>query len=825
MDQRIQQTREEFVRSLLALKNGRSAAKVGSSSNGNNAHHERVQQMLEQRRIAKGGLNSAAVRQAADAKRAEQRLDAGTHRHRYEEQISPSRAGPHPLVLSNTLLHSLPGSRGHSRSPNRSPLHVGRDLEVEYQTGGCYGRAAAGGTDPTPAGRSPTLSLGDLDLDNIESIDSLSYYIKQQQQGQQLPQPQATASHSNPHRSKSSVSFRGLAASQLEAASSDAHSHTRHLSLSGGLSSADAAAAAAQEALAAAHDALGLSMDLGRAGPSRSSPPRPEHPSPIGRETDYIPSARAGMPPSPLMRRNPDPGSQTRQEPSRHSTLLSRTSQHADEGTRDLADLNKLFEHAMEQLGGPPKAATGIGGGSGDAGGPIDISELWAFGSQPSASQSEQSSHVTAGGHEMDEVSSLAPDSRQRSRSAAPYPAGQGRAPLARPGTSTSTRPTSSYSQRPGAPRASTGAPRAVGGPGTRGPPQRPASAGPQPRATSAPRSRPGTPSRGTSRMSEGGVGDSLLSQFEGLRDKACTFKPAINNTSRKMLEGTPYPANFEDRIKQLSAPKAVKQERALEIRREIEEKELKECTFTPRTNSAHRSASASRVRTELPVHERLYQPKPAWEEKRALLLREREERVLAECTFRPLTNNSMGASRPGTPMRSAPCSTQLPLHERVGEVLRSRSEKLSDKRIKMELVDDRVTFQPQINRRSVQLAMKKRSEEAAYGVAANTPAAERLYRLAKDKPYRYSGDVNAYVDQECTFTPAINPKSRTLLARTHDIPEDFMERQSYLESIASEKKAVFREMVEEAECTFQPDVRASAVSCSGKWRSGCWDM
>ena len=80
--------------------------------------------------------------------------------------------------------------------------------------------------------------------------------------------------------------------------------------------------------------------------------------------------------------------------------------------------------------------------------------------------------------------------------------------------------------------------------------------------------------------------------------------------------------------------------------------------------------------------------------------MRAREEEELAECTFRPLINASgSGGQTPRTSSRqqyrrgsggSTPTpilnnvSDLAPLHERVGEVLRNRSEKIANARISM---------------------------------------------------------------------------------------------------------------------------------------------
>ncbi|GFH21593.1 uncharacterized protein HaLaN_18933, partial [Haematococcus lacustris] len=59
--------------------------------------------------------------------------------------------------------------------------------------------------------------------------------------------------------------------------------------------------------------------------------------------------------------------------------------------------------------------------------------------------------------------------------------------------------------------------------------------------------------------------------------------------------------------------------------------------------------------------------------------------------------------------------------------------------------------------------------------------------------------------DQACTFAPTINDRSRTLLARSGELPSSFLERQQFLASLAAEKKALYKSVVQEAEGTYTP--------------------
>ncbi len=76
------------------------------------------------------------------------------------------------------------------------------------------------------------------------------------------------------------------------------------------------------------------------------------------------------------------------------------------------------------------------------------------------------------------------------------------------------------------------------------------------------------------------------------------------------------------------------------------------------------------------------------------------------------------------------------------------------------------------------------------------------------------SRQAKAGADEEaCTFAPAINARSRKLLARSVELPHGFLERQQYLAAVTAEKKALYRSVVEAEQCSFAPAVHSASGS------------
>ena len=95
------------------------------------------------------------------------------------------------------------------------------------------------------------------------------------------------------------------------------------------------------------------------------------------------------------------------------------------------------------------------------------------------------------------------------------------------------------------------------------------------------------------------------------------------------------------------------------------------------------------------------------------------------------------------------------------------------------ELTEEGMTFQPKINRRSSVLAVQNQVQDSITpeGALRRSTVSERLYQKAFSSTQQRRGDL-LHQDQECTFVPAINGRSRDLLRRSGEIPAGFMERQ-----------------------------------------------
>jgi hypothetical protein len=107
------------------------------------------------------------------------------------------------------------------------------------------------------------------------------------------------------------------------------------------------------------------------------------------------------------------------------------------------------------------------------------------------------------------------------------------------------------------------------------------------------------------------------------------------------------------------------------------------------------------------------------------------------DCTFKPQVNSASIAKHLGH-------YEYVPLHQRIGEVVRSKNEKLAQLQQQLELEQqDDVTFTPRINRNSTTLAMRRSQ-----------------LLLGQGGPAAGSVDVQPY--QDTTTSSGIRSRSRT---------------------------------------------------------------
>ena len=128
------------------------------------------------------------------------------------------------------------------------------------------------------------------------------------------------------------------------------------------------------------------------------------------------------------------------------------------------------------------------------------------------------------------------------------------------------------------------------------------------------------------------------LEERERREVEGVTFKPKISKASREITRNMRKQQVFVARD-----PKAAERERQMEaMKREREERELKECTFKPRINRLSETLVAERTEAlreyDIRTHEQLYQDAAARKERQAQYAEWRPH----DMTFKPKTNATL---------------------------------------------------------------------------------------------------------------------------------------------------------------------------------------
>ncbi|KAI7837508.1 hypothetical protein COHA_008644 [Chlorella ohadii] len=240
-----------------------------------------------------------------------------------------------------------------------------------------------------------------------------------------------------------------------------------------------------------------------------------------------------------------------------------------------------------------------------------------------------------------------------------------------------------------------------------------------------------------------------------------------------------------EERLQQLAQPRTQLWQRCAQIKALEEREELQECTFAPRTG---RPPSRQRLVPGMPVEDRLALSQSGRREALERARQEREQEALADCTFVPqlVTQPERHLQRDYTP-----------LHRRLGEEQKRRSAKLAQARVQQGLGDADLTFQPQLNQRSLKLAAQREARE----LFQEPDGAGQRPRSAGARSAP-GGDP----EERCTFSPAINPASERLLEDSSTVPSDFQERLRYYSLRKQLKQRAAVAAADTEACTFRPD-------------------
>lgn len=240
-------------------------------------------------------------------------------------------------------------------------------------------------------------------------------------------------------------------------------------------------------------------------------------------------------------------------------------------------------------------------------------------------------------------------------------------------------------------------------------------------------------------------------------------------------------------------------QQRLAALRQAEEDKLMAECTFRPKTGRAPRATDMNRLYGGsgqdhgVPASERLYLMQHGQRRLAATArYQEEAERKFREaCTFAPVLVDEMHSK-----VKNA--MYNVPLQERVGMEWRKREEIMKQARAR---ADVECTFRPEINASSRRIAAARKQREHG-GVV------ERKAALVKP-----GGDA-------CPSSRLVNRESERILETSEAIPGGFQERQMYFEEIRKQKQAaMLREArVEEAQrALFVASVPAGVLERSGR--------
>lgn len=259
-------------------------------------------------------------------------------------------------------------------------------------------------------------------------------------------------------------------------------------------------------------------------------------------------------------------------------------------------------------------------------------------------------------------------------------------------------------------------------------------------------------------------------------------FKPRINYDFSK-ANLTRNQGSKDDIYKRLSTPKLIQQNTRLKEREELEQKRLKEeCPFQP---NAHKQGKTD-IKSN--VNDRLYRLSEQLREKREKLRREFQENENREFTFTPNIDEK-------SKNLMLKYSNKIPIYERSDEILQEKKEALHQMRIDKENQDRSKynNFKPKINHKSKELAERKmhdRSFDNAHkadflNISNNRldaeDVAERLYKNTGKRNRDLPSDSDL---KNCTFVP--NAYSINLNDRGN--VDDFINRQIIYEEMKKER-------------------------------------
>lgn len=285
---------------------------------------------------------------------------------------------------------------------------------------------------------------------------------------------------------------------------------------------------------------------------------------------------------------------------------------------------------------------------------------------------------------------------------------------------------------------------------------------------------------------------DEALKEHALQTDSECTFKPKITKlpASYNKSEKKTRP---EDRLKQLAKPRNALYAKHEKERLAREEQAMAECTFQPQTGRGPTNPAALGDLCERLHHEAEGRVAAREKAKRAAELKE-----MQQFSFHPNINEAAVSAL-------VDMSNHKPIHERVAEVQRERSEALQRLRMLKES-DPELTYKPKVSEASERLAQRRRRRE---GTAQEVDISTRLTQQKHKDVERKAKLHHAHEVEkrsELTFEPQIGQNTEKILGDNPMFKVGFLERQEAYAK-ASRAKKQERQMAELEDLPFNPDI------------------
>jgi hypothetical protein len=270
-----------------------------------------------------------------------------------------------------------------------------------------------------------------------------------------------------------------------------------------------------------------------------------------------------------------------------------------------------------------------------------------------------------------------------------------------------------------------------------------------------------------------------LIKEREKEFKENCTFKPQINksyNSKQADYQDSQSHLTLKQRILKLSRPKSEQIEKREKLKREIEDQKYSECTFQPmvtRFNYINRNLNEPRV------DQRLYQDAESKFYEREKIRRQSEEEVALNYPFKPQVQATV--SKLVGNKRERP-----PIYLRLQQLQQEINQNRDNIRLRAEIDHPDLTFKPNINPNSYQLAYIKKNREKMHS--------NEIYSS------KSRSDYNKYEEKYASA-----PHASTFYSTNPNKP--FLERQEIFKEKSITKRQEIIESLEKKSWNFTPEI------------------